>query len=200
MRKVIPQNAKLIPPQAKQVFKGVIFDVFQWDQKMYDGSAAIFERLRRADTVNAICLVDDKIIVIEDEQPDRGIKTKLPGGRVDPEDDSTLTAVQREVFEEIGYKFANWKLVDVVKPEDKIDWFVYNYIATDPITDGSGQATYRQVGEIITLKPKSLSELKQIVNNDRTGFLSKSRQLFSKASSLDDLVNMPEFKGKIVNV
>lgn len=33
MRTVIPRNAKLVPPEAKRVFKGIIYDVYHWQQK-----------------------------------------------------------------------------------------------------------------------------------------------------------------------
>jgi len=36
--------------QAQRVFKGIIFDVYQWKQKMFDGSQGIFEMLKRPDT------------------------------------------------------------------------------------------------------------------------------------------------------
>ena len=31
-----------LPEQAKKVFDGEIFDVYQWDQEMYDGSTETF--------------------------------------------------------------------------------------------------------------------------------------------------------------
>lgn len=196
MRKVIPKGTKLIPESARIVHKGVIFDVYQWDQEQFDGSMALFERIRRADTVLAICIVDGKIIVQQDEQPHRGVKTKIPGGRIDPEDGSTLEAVKREVLEETGYKFADWRLVEVTKPEDKIDWFVYIYVASG-VT--SKDATSQDAGERITTSLKSVDEVKEMINNDSTGFLSKSRQLFSKISNIQDLQNLPEFDGEIVD-
>ena len=50
---------KIIPDEAEKVFNGVLFDVYQWQQEMYDGSYATFERLRRADTAAVICITDD---------------------------------------------------------------------------------------------------------------------------------------------
>ena len=35
-----------VPKQAKRVFKGVIFDVYQWEQEMFDGTKEIFEKLK----------------------------------------------------------------------------------------------------------------------------------------------------------
>ena len=45
--RTLPAGAHLIPPEAKCVFRGKIFDVYQWPQRLYDGSTATFEMLRR---------------------------------------------------------------------------------------------------------------------------------------------------------
>lgn len=196
MEKIIPEGATLIPDDARLAFKGIMFDVYQWDQEQFDGSTAIFERLRRPDTVMAICIVDDQIIIQEDAQPHRGVKRKLPGGRVDIDDISTDTAVKREILEETGYEFANWRLIDVSKPEDKIEWFVYIYVASGVASKGESN---QDPGERITTGLKGVNEVKGMIDNDTDGFLSKSRQLFSKVVSIEDLENYPEFQGKVVN-
>src|ERR1700733_8127048 len=100
MKKIIPPSAVLIPDQAKRVFKGEIFDVYQWPQTMFDGTAATFEMLKRPDTVQAIAVVDDKILVLNDEQPHRGARLTFPGGRADKSNESTDAAIKREVHEE----------------------------------------------------------------------------------------------------
>src|SRR5215467_9321922 len=43
MKKLVPEHAILIPEHAERVFQGKIFDVYQWPQKLYDGSTATFE-------------------------------------------------------------------------------------------------------------------------------------------------------------
>jgi len=55
-RKGIPSNAKL-------AFKGVIFEVWQWEQEMFDGTTEIFERIWRLPTVEIIATVGDKILI-----------------------------------------------------------------------------------------------------------------------------------------
>ena len=52
------------PPQAKRVFKGMIFDVYQWEQEMYDGSTHTFEKIIRPDTVLVIPVTEDGKIII----------------------------------------------------------------------------------------------------------------------------------------
>jgi ADP-ribose pyrophosphatase len=71
MKQIIPDDASLIPDHAECVFKGVIFDVYQWQQELYDGTATTFERIRRPDTVEVIGVTDHKILIVNDEQPMR---------------------------------------------------------------------------------------------------------------------------------
>ena len=65
MQKVIPETAVLVPSQAEKVFTGQIFDVYQWQQTLFDNSQAMFEMLKRPDTVFTICIVDGRIVIIE---------------------------------------------------------------------------------------------------------------------------------------
>jgi len=54
--------------ESKLVFKGVVFDVYQWEQKMFDGSYEIFEKLKRKDTAMVIPIKKDgKIIITKQE-------------------------------------------------------------------------------------------------------------------------------------
>ena len=65
-----PKSNQPIPPDAKKVFSGVLFDVYQWEQKMFDGSVATFEKLKRPDTVVVFpVLPNGRIILTEQEQP-----------------------------------------------------------------------------------------------------------------------------------
>lgn len=54
--RVLPKGARLIPREAELVFRGEIYKVYQWPQKMPDGSVKTFEMLRRPDTVMVIAL------------------------------------------------------------------------------------------------------------------------------------------------
>ena len=118
-----------IPPHAKRVFEGKLFDVWQWEQEMYDGSKKIFERLKRPNSVQAIAIVGDKIIVQTEEQPDRPEPFRsIPGGRCDGDEDPLLAA-KRELLEETGYVSADWELWRERQPVGKIEWTIYTYIA-----------------------------------------------------------------------
>lgn len=195
MKKVIPSDAVLIPKQAAKVFEGKIFDVYQWEQELFDGSQHTFEMLKRTDTVTAICIVDDKILVIDDEQPHLGSRRSFPGGRVDSEDESMEAAVQREVREETGYNFRNWRLVKVSQPYRKMEWFVYVYLAWN--TSGQ-QPIQLDPGEKITVELLNFKQLKAEVLN-RSGYLGESSNLFEGVNDLDEIMALPEFHGLTVH-
>ncbi|MGC9599406.1 MAG: NUDIX hydrolase [Minisyncoccia bacterium] len=98
-----------LPPNARLVFKGVIFEVWQWEQKMFDGTTEIFEKIWRPPTVEVIATVGDKILIEEQDQPDRPHNINFPGGRAD-KGDAPLAEAKRELLEETGYESADWQL------------------------------------------------------------------------------------------
>ena len=99
-----------MPASAKMVFKGKIFEVWQWQQKMYNGTTQTFERLKRPDTVQVIPVVGSKILTQRQEQPDQSAPFfSFPGGRCDEREDP-LAAVKRELLEETGYVSKEWQL------------------------------------------------------------------------------------------
>lgn len=195
MKKVIPLDASLIPDKAKCVFKGEIFDVYQWDQELYDGSTAVFEMLKRPDTIQVLAIVDDKLIILEDEQPNRLAMLTPPGGRVDLEDESPLAAAKRELKEETGYELSDWRLVQVVKPASKIEWFIYIFVAW-------GKATLSQqtldAGEKIDVRQVALEEFKALLQKDHP-YLKEQKVITEDTISLDELKATPEFVGKEVD-
>lgn len=149
MKILRPTSRRTIPLSAKRVFKGKLFDVYQWPQKMFDGSVATFEGLKRTDTVNIFPVSSDgKIILGEQEQP--GVKPFIGGfgGRME-DGENPLQAAQRELLEETGYKARKWMLWFASQPVGKIDWAIYTFIAKDleKINDGN-----IDVGEKVIVK------------------------------------------------
>lgn len=195
MKKIVPKDAVLIPETAKRVFKGQIFDVYQWPQEMFDGSTHTFEMLKRPDTVTVIPIVDQKILTIEDEQPHTGTMISFPGGRVDKGEDSTMAAAQREIKEETGHEFKNWKLVNFMQPHFKLEWFIYFYIAWD------GRKTaepHLDAGEKITLKKLAFEETRNFVIT-KSGYLGESMEVFARANNIEELISLAEFEGQQVD-
>ncbi|MBI4093294.1 MAG: NUDIX hydrolase [Candidatus Kerfeldbacteria bacterium] len=140
-----------IPAHAKRVFKGVIFEVWQWKQKMFDGSTEVFEMLKRPNTAVIIPTVRDKILILEQLQPNwKHSRLSLPGGRCDWGEDS-LKAAQRELLEETGYQSDDWKLWKEQSPVGKMEWTVFTYIARNcskvenPRLDAGEKVTPRMI-------------------------------------------------------
>ncbi|OIO20459.1 MAG: hypothetical protein AUJ37_00200 [Candidatus Magasanikbacteria bacterium CG1_02_41_34] len=117
-----------IPEQAKKVFSGVIFDVYQWEQELYDGSKATFERLTRPATLQVIAEVDGRIAMSDEEQPAKGRFLSLLGGRQEPNEDP-LEGAKRELLEESGLVSDEWELWQTAEPYNKVVWTIYIYIA-----------------------------------------------------------------------
>ncbi len=92
-----------LPSNARRVFQGVIFEVWQWDQKVFDGTTQVFEKIWRPSTVEIIATVGDKILTEEQDQPDRPNNINFPCGRVEQED-NILGEAKRELLEETGYQ------------------------------------------------------------------------------------------------
>lgn len=187
MRTFTPKGAILIPDEAELKFKGVIFDTYQWQQKMYDGSYSTFEMLRRPDTVDVISIKDGKLVVQEQEQPNQGFYYDFPGGRHDVETETELEAAKRETLEESGMTFATWKLIHVFQPQPKLEWFIYTFVATDFIDQVEQKL---DSGEKITNSLKSLEEVKKLLKNSNNAFLRGD--VLNELDSLEELVKLPD--------
>ncbi len=112
---------------------------------------------------------------------------------MEPGEDS-LAAVRREVREETCYSFKNGQLVKVYQPHTKMEWFVYLYLAWDGKQE---TAPHLDAGEKITLGLLSFAQVKQLIE-DKVGYMGESQELFLGAEKVDDLLALPEFKGKTI--
>jgi len=189
MRTIIPKNAKLIPENASRVFEGEIFDVYQWQQEMFDGSFEIFEMLKRSDTVKVIAIKDNKIVICEEEQPHTKVFFDVPSGRHDVEEESELDAAKRELLEETGMSFAKWKLIAIEQPHTKIDWFVYIFLASDFVSQIEQNL---DAGEKITVHLKSLDETVELAYDPRNRYIPID--ILEEAKSIDGLLDLPEYR------
>ena len=114
---------------ARRVFKGVMFDVYQWEQELFDGTTATYEALRRPDTAIVFpVLADGKILLTKQQQSGSRPFIGGAGGRIE-EGESALEGAKRELREETGYEADEWILWDAVQPVGKLDWAVYSFIA-----------------------------------------------------------------------
>lgn len=144
-----------IPEHAIRVFEGVLFDVYQWEQELYDGSTTTFEKLKRKDSAVVIpVLPNGTLLIAHDEQPGREAAITFPGGQGDTGETPEETG-RRELLEETGYEPGELVLWKTVQPSSKIEWAVHTFIArncrkvAEPKVDA---------GERITLQEISLDE------------------------------------------
>ena len=181
--KLIPTNAHLIPEDAKKVFKGEIFEIYQWSQKLFDGTFATFEMARRPDTVVIIPIVGEEIVVIKQLQPGwKETKTTLPGGRVD-DFESPLDAAKRETLEETGLLFDDWKLIYCEQPEEKIEWFIYVFVANGKVNE---KLAHNDGGEQIEVSKLAFDDLIKLASK------SKRLKVIGQFASLNEIESAPE--------
>jgi ADP-ribose pyrophosphatase len=117
-----------IPSSAQRVFKGLIFDVYHWKQKMFDGSEEIFEGLKRPSTIQIIPIFNKKLLLSFEEQPMKPRTYTFFGGRQEKGEDPLVTA-KRELLEEAGLESDDWELIKTYEFEGKIEWHTYFYVA-----------------------------------------------------------------------
>ncbi len=123
--------ARNIPKNAKLAFKGQTVSIYQWRQRMFDGSYETFEAIKRAYTVQIIPVVDDKVVIVHEEQPGIGSWYGMVGGRID-EGELPLHAAKRELLEETGLVAKKLVLLKRFStPKSQIDWVIYLYLAKD---------------------------------------------------------------------
>lgn len=161
-----PVSSQPMPEDAKRVFKGVVFDAYQWEVEGYDGSKKTFEKLKRADSALVIPVTEDgRMILGYQEQPGRPPFVGMVGGRMD-EGESPLEAAKRELLEETGYASEDWELLDAVQPTMKIDWAVYTFIAR-----GCRKVAEQDLdgAERIELRAFSFKEFIEVVSQEEFG-------------------------------
>ncbi|MGM0482801.1 MAG: NUDIX hydrolase [Patescibacteria group bacterium] len=158
-----PESVQPIPENADLVFKGELFEVYQWEEEAFDGSKLIFEKVKRPDTVVVFpVLKDGRVVLAQQEQPGKKPFMSALGGRVNEKED-VLVAAERELLEEGGYEAETFILWGAEHPASKVDWVVYTFVAKgaervkEPELDG---------GERIETKPVTFDEFMEVVLRD----------------------------------
>ncbi len=119
-----------IPPHAKIVYDGLIYQVYQWEQTMFDGNVRVFEEIKRPSSVFALPVIDNKIVVSYQKQPGRSEAYRsLIGGRLNT-DEEPLIGAKREMLEETGMEGSYWTLL-FDKKTPVIQRSLYYYLVKD---------------------------------------------------------------------
>ena len=152
-----------VPPESKKVFTGKIFDVYHWDQEMFDGSHETFEMLKRPNTIEIIATQGDEILLSKQSQPKHHDYYSLFGGRGEPDEAPELTA-KRELLEESGLSSDDWELIKIYEPYHKIDWQIFLYVARDCKKVAEQKL---DVGEKIETIEMTFEEFVELVESDK---------------------------------
>ncbi|MBI2411219.1 MAG: NUDIX domain-containing protein [Candidatus Kerfeldbacteria bacterium] len=163
-----------IPPHAKKVFSGIIFDIYQWEQELFDGTTATFEAAKRMNTVEVIPVRNGKILIAQQEQPMQAPCYTLFGGRQEI-GETDLQTGQRELAEEAGITAQQWDLWKVFEPNDKIDWKISIYIASGCQQTGEPQL---DPGEKISTRAVSFDEFIDIATSAQFAGRSLALEIF----------------------
>lgn len=189
MKIVRPGSNQPIPPQAKKVFQGQIFSIYQWEQEQFDGSKKTFEKAKRPDTVNVLPVTTEgKIILAEQEQPGTEPFIGCPGGIIDTGEDP-LEAAKRELREETGHVAREFILWDAVQPVSKVDWVIYTFIAKGCELVGK---QILDSGEKIKLKYVTFEEFVELVYNVRYRDIEVAFKVMRAKRSQAELENLRE--------
>lgn len=182
---------KRLPEHARCVFKGVMFEVWQWEQTMYDGSVQLFERIKRPDTAEVFVVTGDKILIEEQEQPDSSEPFfSIPGGRCELGEDP-LRAAKRELLEETGYVSDDWELWRTLPGALKELRTGFVYIAR---AARKAQEPTLDAGEKITTRLVSFDEL--LLLSDEQRFRSRDLTILFLRTRLDPVLK-EEFRKKL---
>ena len=183
-----------IPKDAKLVFKGVIFDVYHWQQKMFDGNFETFEMLKRPNTVEIIATQGDKILLSHQSQPNKKDFLSLFGGRGDKDKaEEPLETAKRELLEESGLASDDWELIKTYEPFHKIDWQIYLYVARN--CEKVAQQKLDS-GEQIEIVSRSFDEFIRDVESDKYWGNELTLDILRLKQNKE---KMDEFKKKIFN-
>ncbi len=162
-----------IPERARRVFSGVLHEVYQWDQELFDGSVATFEAIRMPQGVLVLAEQDGRIVYTQEEQPASGEFLMVPGGLVEPGED-VLAAAQRELAEEAGLESRDWEHCVTLDYGYKIASTIDVFCARRCTPTAQGQRL--DPGERITVFRASFDDFLAVVADPR--FRAKALSLF----------------------
>ena len=184
---------KKIPDNAKKVFEGIIFDVYHWDQEMFDGSTETFEAVKRIGSVTTLAVVDNKIVLNIEEQPNEASFITFPGGRID-RGETSIDSAKRELMEETGLESSDWINWFEIDGSDmiKIEWLTSYFIAKN--CKKTGEVKFDK-GEKIETKYITLEELIETRHNLRNRVAGLKDLLEKSANSEEEKQKLTELLG-----
>lgn len=175
-----------LPQHAKKVFQGEIFSIYQWPQKMFDGSVHTFEMATRQDTVIIIASYKGKIVLLRQKQPNTKWFFCTPSGRMDIPQEKPKEAALRELREETGMVPGKLMLWKKVEKAGKVKSTIYIYTAQNCKIVGKQKL---DAGEKIEIKYITFEEYLKLSNNPSHHIQESLNDLFLARIN-------PKFKAK----
>lgn len=158
-----PHALQEIPETARLVFQGRLFGVYQWEQRLYDGTTTTFEALRRPDTAYVIPVLANGMLLItwQRQPPSEKRIYGLIGGRVE-RSEAPMAAAIRELREEAGLVAREMTPWEAFQFLPKLDWAIYTFIARGC----TEVARSLEAGEDIELVKVTFEDLLGIAESD----------------------------------
>ncbi|MFH0785159.1 MAG: NUDIX domain-containing protein [Pseudomonadota bacterium] len=175
-----------IPEDAKLVFEGLLFKIYQWEQKMFDGSYQTFELAKRDDNVQILVTMADKVVLVEEIQPNYSEPSiAIPGGNVHP-DEEPIEAAKRELLEETGLKCEKLELYYVEELGSKLVRQFYIFIGCGAKKIQEPEHTNGEVFEVLGLTFNEFVEQTQKSNFNNPVIRKKVREMLYEADRLEE--------------
>ncbi|MEY4731334.1 MAG: hypothetical protein RL681_280 [Candidatus Parcubacteria bacterium] len=159
MTKPRAATTRKIPEHARRVFRGKFFSVYQWRQKLFDGSTTIFERVSRPDATIVVPVTrEGRILVLRQKQPTTPWFTCLPGGMIDKKE-SVRRSAERELLEETGYRPGRMTYWFTIAPSFRVTSSVHVFIARNCVRVAR---PHLDAGERIVMRAVSFEEFLRV--------------------------------------
>ncbi len=186
-----PRPAQInIPDDAKEVFSGVRYKIYQWDQKQFDGSYATYEIAKRNDTVIIIPVIGNEVVIVKEKQPHwKEAALALVAGGVEDEEELTIAA-RRELEEETGMVFKDFYLVSIDQAVSGAEWFLYTFIAKNLLETKEKSLDTGEQNEVMKITVDNLIEM------------TKTRKLFHRPRLIESYIiqdKLEEFRDLLQN-
>lgn len=177
-----------LPSNAKKVFEWEIYDVYQREQKMFDGRREIFEKIIRPDNVFVIPVMEDgRILTIMQKQPHKNYwYSALIWWRIEKKHESPEHAIRSEMREEAWLQSDDLYVYKTIERKGKVSFTTYIYIARQCRKEHEPQPD--PGGEIIELQYMHFDEFIDRMTGDEFSF-PELQNIFLKIRLRNELLD-----------
>lgn len=141
----------------KEVFRGILISVEQWEAALSDGKRAMREIVRHVGAAAVVPVdADGCVTLVRQYRIAMGrVMTEIPAGKKDTPQEEPLACAQRELSEETGLTAASWRLLTTI---DTSPGFLTERIGLYLATDLTVGRTHPDADEFLNLIRMPLEE------------------------------------------